>query len=362
MSATQFFSPDYFKAREKFLASLLGRKLAHEEVLNPKTQGPNGEPLYADIVTLGNQDAKRHLLMVSATHGVEGFCGSACQTAFLSSGAPDHLPPDLAITFIHALNPHGFAWLRRVNEDNIDLNRNFIDFSKPLPENSGYGELRPALVPESLADETIKHAGRAISQFGCTHGFDRMQEAITRGQYEDADGLYYGGAAPTWSNDLLRRVIREKMSGASRTALIDFHTGLGSYGYGEIITEYETDDLAYLRAKSWYAGDLTSTIGGDSSSAALEGTTDIAFHQEMPDCVAVAVALEFGTSPSDEVFNATRADNWLHLHGDPMSDDGRHIKQLIRDAFYPDKDDWKDLVWQRAQEVIGLTIEGLMTP
>jgi len=362
MSATQFFSHDYFEAREKFLASLRGHDLAHREILNPKTQGPQGEPLYADVVTLGPQEAKRHLLMVSATHGVEGFCGSACQTSFLSSGAPDHLPPDLAITLIHALNPHGFAWLRRVNEDNVDLNRNFVDFNKPLPENPGYGELRHALVPKSLADETIKHAGRAISNFGRTHGYDRMQEAITRGQYVDADGLYYGGMAPTWSNDLLRQVVQEHMSPANRAALIDFHTGLGPYGYGEIITEYETDDPAYLRAKTWFSGDLTSTIEGDSSSAALVGTTDLAFHQELPDCDAVAIALEYGTSPSDEVFNATRADNWLHLHGDLLSDEGHHIKQLIRDAFYPDKDDWKELVWERAQEVIGLTIEGLMTP
>ena len=28
---------------------------------------------------------------------------------------------------IHALNPFGFAHLRRANEDNVDLNRNFVD-------------------------------------------------------------------------------------------------------------------------------------------------------------------------------------------------------------------------------------------
>lgn len=29
--------------------------------------------------------------------------------------------------FIHALNPYGFATNRRVNEDNIDINRNLLD-------------------------------------------------------------------------------------------------------------------------------------------------------------------------------------------------------------------------------------------
>lgn len=28
--------------------------------------------------------------------------------------------------FIHAVNPYGFAWRRRVNENNVELNRSFL--------------------------------------------------------------------------------------------------------------------------------------------------------------------------------------------------------------------------------------------
>lgn len=360
MSAAHYFSANYFDARSKFLSACNALGLVILSCRNERTKGPGGETLHADIVTLGDPTAKSHLFIISGTHGVEGFCGSACQTAFLSDALSLNLPNDLAITLIHALNPHGFAWLRRVNEDNIDLNRNFVDFSKPLPENPGYQELRSALVPKDLAKETMHHAGRAVTKFGKEHGFDRMQEAITRGQYLDPDGLYYGGKQPTWSNDLFRQTVRDRMSDAARVGLIDIHTGLGPYGYGELITEYRTTDLAFSRAQNWYGKEnVTSTVGGDSASAALIGTTDHAIHQELPDKEVTAIALEYGTQPSDEVFNATRADNWLHLFGNLNTDEGRAIKKQIRDAFYPDKDDWKELVWTRAKQVITLAIEGI---
>jgi hypothetical protein len=359
LTASQYFSATYFEARDKFLAAAKARGLAIESHLNPTTKGPGGEALYADVVTLGRADAPHRLTMVSATHGVEGFCGSGCQTAFLASEQSQDLPEDLSITLLHAHNPHGFAWVRRVNEDNVDLNRNYVDFTKPLPENKEYDKLRDAIVLSALSDDSLKTANHAITKFGKAHGFDRVQEAITKGQYHDPQGLYHGGTKPTWSNKLFRSVVQDKIASASRAALIDFHTGLGPYGYGEIITEYELDDPAYKRAHDWYGGDITSTIGGDSSSAALVGTTDLAFHNELPGMEAVAIALEFGTESSDKVFAATRADNWLHLFGELDSDEGRAVKRQIRDAFYPDKDDWKEMILARAAEVISMTITGI---
>ena len=41
----------------------------------------------------------------------------------------------VAVLYVHALNPYGFSWWRRTTHENVDLNRNFHDFSKPLPRN-----------------------------------------------------------------------------------------------------------------------------------------------------------------------------------------------------------------------------------
>ncbi len=43
-------------------------------------------------------------------------------------------------------------------------------------------------------------------------------------------------------------------------------------------------------------------------------------------------ALEYGTQPVPDVMLALRADNWLHLHGDVGSAQGRAIKRQVRDA------------------------------
>ena len=76
------------------------------------------------------------MVIISETHGVEGFCGSGCQVGFLVERVYEGLPKTVGVALVHALNPYGFAWLRRVNEDNVDLNRNFRDFTEPPPSSS----------------------------------------------------------------------------------------------------------------------------------------------------------------------------------------------------------------------------------
>ncbi len=71
------------------------------------------------------------------------------------------------------------------------------------------------------------------------------------------------------------------------------------------------------------------------------------------------VTLEYGTSPINEVIDSLRADCWLHNHGNLESDQGRAIKAEIRRCFYPDADDWKAMIWERASEVERKMIRGL---
>ena len=52
-------------------------------------------------------------------------------------------------------------------------------------------------------------------------------------------------------------------------------------------------------------------------------------------------------------------DNWLHVHGDLRTPRGREIKAQIRAAFYPDQDDWKKLVFERAVDVLERAMKGL---
>lgn len=359
MKPADLFANDYFHARQKFLDACGDATLSVQTHLHPSAKGPGGEDLFLDVTEIGNHHAASAIVLVSATHGVEGFCGSACQTGIIKHLRDQVDDKSVRLVFVHALNPYGFAWERRVNEGNIDLNRNFVNFAEDLPDNKGYEMLREALVPTDLEHQSLKAARRRISEYARTHGYDKLQAAITSGQYTDPQGLYYGGQQSSWSNNIYRDVLRDVVKSSSRMALIDFHTGLGPHGYGEIITEYSDTDDDFLRAKEWFGDDVTSTVSGSSSSAKLSGTTDHAFHQEAGSTEATAFALEFGTVSGDDVFEATRADNWIHAFGDPKSPQGRDVQQAMRDAFYPETDEWKSMVWDRAEDVFRQLVEAL---
>src|ERR1700730_16462917 len=117
MPVSQHFSATYVEARGKFrdAATKAGARLVR--YFNPN-KGPGGEELTTDVARLGPDGASRVLMTISATHGGEGFCGSGIQVASFESGLARELPADTALLVVHAINPHGFAWIRRVTEEN----------------------------------------------------------------------------------------------------------------------------------------------------------------------------------------------------------------------------------------------------
>ncbi|MDF3074444.1 MAG: hypothetical protein K0S54_2111 [Alphaproteobacteria bacterium] len=358
MSVAGNFSKTYAEAREKFCAAAAAAGASLRSKRNP-TKGPAGETLYTDTARLGPDDAPNMLVLTSATHGIEGYCGSGAQINWLRQRGAASLPKDTGVLLIHAVNPHGFAWTRRVNEDNVDLNRNFVDHGKPYPKNDGYVELADAIKPAQWNDASLAKAQQAMDAFIQKNGMFGFQGAVTGGQYTHKDGVFHGGNRATWSNITMRQIIREELSKAKRIGVIDFHTGLGPFGHGEIIATAAPNSLAMQRTKNWYGDEVTSPESGTSTSAVVVGVMVDAFPQEAPFAEVTAMALEYGTYPVLEVLQAVRQDNWLHAHGDLDSAQGKEMKAYMRERFYPAEDRWKEMVWSRADEVIGKALKGL---
>ncbi|MFQ5774260.1 MAG: M14 family metallopeptidase [Kiloniellaceae bacterium] len=358
MAVSGYFSADYREARRKFLdaAAAAGARIAHHR--NPR-RGPSGEALFADSAWLGPEDAERVLVTISATHGVEGFCGSGVQVGWFEAGFHKDMPDGLALLAIHAINPYGFAWLRRVTEDNVDLNRNFVDHAKPYPVNAGYEELHEAICPREWNDSVIAETRRVLEAFMEKHGPRALQAAISAGQYSHPDGIFFGGHAATWSHLALRAILTKALARARHAAVIDYHTGLGPRGYGERICVHPPGSAGLARAKQWYDEDVTSPYLGSSSSVELFGVNLLGVEEALPHLRLTGIALEFGTLPTEPVKLALRADNWLHVHGNPESRKGRAIKDQIRQAFYQDAEDWKAMVWERAVETQRKALAGL---
>ncbi|MGI8756385.1 MAG: M14 family metallopeptidase [Acidimicrobiales bacterium] len=360
MSTIDGLAPDYPTARRRFLDAVqaAGADVDHHPF--PET-GPDHEELATDVAWFGPDDARDVVVVVSGTHGVEGYAGSMCQSRWLASHGDDPRADGVALVFVHAFNPYGFAWVRRVNEDNVDLNRNFCDLAEP-PANRGYDELADALAPAEWTEASQQASGDAILAYAVEHGMDAVQAVVSGGQYGHPDGLFYGGSVAARSQEVMREVLTTRVAGAKRVVLMDLHTGLGERGEVEIITEELPDSDGYERAVSWFGDRVASNHAGESVSAELNGEWMAAATAWLGPAEVTAVALEWGTVDSITVLQALRADNWLHNHGDPKGPDAPAIKADLRAAFAPDDPEWADTVYSCFEEAMANALTAVAKP
>ena len=369
MPIADYFSTDYRDARERFCAAAERASARLGRYLLPERCGPHGESLSIDVARLGAERSRDALVVLSGTHGVEGLAGAGCQVGVLTDRLYEALPSSACLLLVHALNPHGFAWLRRVNEDNVDLNRNFIDFSHP-PPSTAYEPLHPWLIPTDWEGDARVRADAALQQYIAARGMRAFQQALTAGQYTCPDGLFYGGIAPTWSAQTLQRLLREQLPDAvQRVVVLDLHTGLGPTAYGEpILIPCARGDFARTRAwfgcevRSLAAEESVNTTGDESVSAELEGTLARGFQAALPKHEITFLGLEFGTRPVLDVLTALRTDHWVHARAPRDAVRTAGAQRLMRDAFYRDTPAWQAAVYGRVADFVFRACRGLAQP
>ena len=352
------FSTSYAQARQKFHSAAQAAGLQVDANVHPLA-GRDGEELAMDVVFDGPPDAFNLLVVSSACHGVEGYCGSGVQVHALQNTAWREAAraKGVAVLYIHALNPHGFSHVRRVTHENVDINRNFQDFSQALPDNPAYREIQPLLLPDVWPPDAANAA--ATDRYIAERGMKAFQSAISKGQHEFPDGLFFGGQAPTWSNLSLRKVLQKYGQSCQHLAWIDLHTGLGPSGVGERIFACADDAAAYQRAKAWWGQGITSIYDGSSSSPMLTGLMWMAAYQECPQAKYTGIAMEYGTQPPDKVMRALRGDHWLQLHPEASEALRGQIKQDLMDAFYTDTDAWRSQIVEQAMDAMHQAVSGL---
>jgi hypothetical protein len=327
--------------------------------VHPTRRGMDGEELSMDLVRIGPAGARAALIVSSGMHGVEGFCGSGCQVALMhDEGLLARLDRDgVALLLIHAVNPHGFSHLRRTNEDNIDLNRNFIDFDQPLPLNEAYADIHELLLPAHWPPGPDN--AQAIERYIAEHGEVHFRDALSSGQTSHPDGLFFLGHGPGWSNTSLRALLRAHCQGFERLAWIDIHTGLGPWGHGEKIFAShlsgfaEHHDPAELRrAKAFWGSDVCSIFGGQSLSRNSRGGGIACLPVECPQAECTMIGLEFGTLPSGQVRQSLRTMHWLANHPEVDDVQRRRMGREALGGFYIDSPAWQGMVYGQTRVMV----------
>lgn len=342
--------PQYSVQRARFIAAVERKSGTLTSYPHPLS-GPNNETLYTDVALIGSAQASRVMLIISGTHGVEGYYGSDSQIGWLDALDVATLQADTALVFIHLLNPWGAAHLRRVNEDNIDLNRNFIDFSQPAPVNAQYGQWHSIYHGERAS------ADRQLAAALETVGWSAVKPVVEAGQYSEPTGFFYGGERPSWSCLTMQKIIATHLSEAKTLLSFDLHTGAGAWGHPMLLSIAEQQVAAHSWGAEIYGEWLTLLLTGKDSDS-VTGVTATAtgylsqyLLTSLPQTRMLPLVIECGTYSGEDMHRRVREDHWLHLYGNPDSPQGRDIKHDLVEGFWPADDDWQALVAFRTQQI-----------
>lgn len=344
------FHNRYIDARTLFMerVSALPKSLIRwQKSFEHPERGSDGEALFCDMVLLAphNVAMDKILVVQSATHGIEGFMGSAVQCDLLNQVNSQNFPARVGILLIHALNPWGFSWQRRGDHQNIDQNRNFVDFTQALPENKQY---------DALADKALRiwqTQSGSIADFVGT---------VTQGQYHNADGIFYGGVAPSWSNTVLQSLKKQLFwQDASAIHVLDLHTGLGPYGYGELINDHLPDTQGFASAVAAYGANTCSALLGESCSAPKTGLVDYFWHALIGQR-GHFVTLEFGTFPAEALVGLLLEEQHYQnqLNGQKRDLNAPEVRALLH-FFYPFECSWQQQILWRSRQVIAMSLQSL---
>lgn len=353
------FQTEYTSAESIFVTAATAAGAVIERTSHP-LRGPRGERLGTLCAWIGPRDAARVFVTISGAHGAEGFAGSGMQVSWLRRMREPGLPQDSAVLFIHGINPFGFAWLRRTTEEGVDLNRNFVDFSQSLPDNPGYRELADAFVTHSIDEASLIAAEARFADYRARHGEAAYLAARGAGQYSNPEGLFYGGGAPTWARRTSEAIIDAYTLTGRKVAVVDLHTGLGPYGYGELIAGADPMTEQAQRLVDWYGPTLTQPALGGSVIVPQLGMAHLGWRARIGDGLTFAY-LEFGTRVPFFMQRALCRDHWLHAQGTPDWDDPltRGIKADMLHAYMPARPDWHEMVAFRASQVFDQALAGL---
>lgn len=199
----------------------------------------------------------------------------------------------------------------------------------------------------------------ASRRYIAEHGLATYAQAVSRGQYTHADGLFYGGDRPAASLLNMRRILKEHAAAFSRIGWIDVHTGLGPRGHGEKIYAGRRDEAEVARARHWYGADIAVPYQGSSASVDITGQLASVIYDACPTSTPTLMALEFGTQPFADVVQALRGRNWLRAHPEASEDARRAILKATLDAFYCGDADWHGMVLGQSRVAVLQALCGL---
>lgn len=369
ISAASFFPSDYQSSRSRFeaLIDLVDETQFKKESGEFKVDSPNinDDDLKVNWVLLNPlKPTKKVILINCGTHGIESHvaCGFLLEQfeKVIREGS------EVAYLFIHALNPYGFKHSRRVTENNVDLNRNFIikrdHFEDP---NTAYPEVEVFLNrPNPARDDFFFNLDHFMYSlfYVAKMGTNHFRQAVVQGQYTYPVGLFYGGAELEPQGKWLLEWLPKILSSYEEVLALDYHTGYGARGE------------LHLFGSSLLRPDLKNDLQGIFGSKIIDWGDAKDFYQTLGDYTDFLVQIlpakrvmpmtfEFGTLDSQTTLGSLKSLKIMRLenqlfHWKAMGEmDSKDIKNKFHEMFFPSDPKWEIMVREQHQDVLNLALE-----
>lgn len=352
------FSENYVEARGKFLNACAEAGAEVTTYARGGVVGEAGETLATDVACIGPMNTERAAIVVCGTHGSEAFSASAILTRWLSSR---EATPDIRMVLVHAINPWAFSFRTRTDENNVDINRNFLaSYDEPLPNNPAYDPVMPFLHCDPSDAANVLEMHRAYKAYFDTHGWS-LEGEIWSGQWHRPDGFMYGGKAPSWSNVTFRRIVREHLSSAGTIGFLDWHTCIGQFGEIVHLIFDAPDSDEHRAAIGWWGlGSKKDAAFKTGAKPRYRGLLCQAIRQERPDARIAGAVIEFGTADDYQIFRGDLIDRWLRFEGRDHPD-AKALRAAHVDVCYPRDISWRRLVETRGPALMDQLLAGVST-
>ncbi len=368
------FSESYETARRRFVDGLNAAGFVHEAHAI-RAVGPNGEDLTIDVGIRGSTASRRALVISSGLHGVEGFFGSAVQIALLNDEKWDREAEGMRIIMIHALNPFGFAWKRRWNEDNVDLNRSFFSEMEQRPETlPAFHKIDAVLNPRRPPDR-FDFFPLTAAWFIARHGFSELKRTLPVGQYDNPMGLFYGGQAPSATQGILEENLRRWIGSASDVMHLDFHTGLGRSGEYSLLLSTPLSTSALTELNKRFGAKVIGNAAAQTQPREVEspsgrtvlsplerflarsgivypahGLMSVWLPKLLSDVHYLTLTAEFGTYPAIRVLQSLVAENRSY-HWGRLGCSMKTATDDLLEMFAPASPNWRKTTLAAARKI-----------
>ena len=372
MMARLWFSKSYAEAAGRFTIACqeltsAGHNVSHQR-LKLGIKGPEAEELAIDIAVIGSLDSGKAIMSSSGVHGVEGYPGSAIQLSIMDKLAKAPPFDDHAVILIHAVNPYGMAWWRRFNENNVDLNRNFLRLDEHysgVPE--GYEEVKDFINPKTVPKKREPSFNIRALMLILRYGFNNIKQAVAEGQYQYPTAIQYGGSKLEKGPTMLIEWLTTNLASTNKLFAIDHHTGLGPSGYDTLLLplELRVDDREkFEKLQNLFPGHIELLDSKSGIGYEIKGDIHQGLVNRFPNISWTYFTQEFGTFKPIKVIRANRDENrWTQWggHVDEAGAKNHWSRNNLLRIFNPNDSKWQEKVISRGNIVFDSAIQHLLS-